>query len=84
MARTWAESQKLSRDDWAREYDNAAKSVGVESISFIREAIFQIDLARQGDRMEKMTRQMRTLTWWIAGLTVINTAGVIVGVVLDH
>jgi hypothetical protein len=34
--------------------------------------------------MEKMTRETGTLTWWIAELTVVNTATVITAPVLGR
>ena len=84
MKRTWATLQQLSRDELIAEYDREAKNVGVWSVAFLRDEIFQRDREAQGARMERMTaemagitREMRTLTRWIAALTVVNTAGVI-------
>jgi hypothetical protein len=77
MARSWEETEQLSRPELIRLYDAQAKRTDVEGLSFIREVIFQRDLAAQGDRMEAMTRQIQKLTWAIVWLTVVNTAGVI-------
>jgi len=84
MTRTLGDAQKLAKDEWIREYDKQAKYVEVEGLAFIRDMIFQREYAEQGDRMEKMTRRIQTLTWWIAGLTVINTAAVIAALVMGR
>ena len=83
MARTWAELRRLSKDELIREYDKQALSTSTESVAFIRDVIFQRDLADQGDRMELMTQRIQTLTWWIMGLTVVNTLGVVATLVLE-
>ena len=44
--------------------------------------IFQREYAEQGNRMEKMTREIRTLTRWITALTVVNTVAVITALAL--
>jgi hypothetical protein len=67
--------QQLSRDELIREYDEVARRTDIESLAFIRDVIFERDYAEQA-------RQIRTLTWWITGLTVANTAAVIIALVL--
>ena len=81
MAHSWEEMEQLSRGDLIRQYDGEARNV-VESLSFIREVIFQRDLASQGDRMEAMTRRIQKLTRVIVWLTVVNTVAVITALVL--
>jgi len=66
----WADMQKLSRDELIEAYDREGRNVGSIGCSFIRDEIFQRDLAEQGDRMERMTREMKRLTKVIAWLTV--------------
>jgi len=82
MERTWAGLQKMSRDQLIAEYDRESQSVGVWGVGFIRDEIFQRDREAEGDRMESMTREIRTLTRWITVLTVVNTAAVIIALIL--
>ena len=83
MARTWAELRRLSTDELIGEYDEQARGANPESLSFIRDVIFQRELGQQGDRMEAMTQSIRKLTWWIMGLTVVNTLAVIATLVQE-
>ena len=64
-----------------REYDRLAPHVQL-SLGFIRDEILQRDVEEQTERMMQMTAEVRSLTRWITGLTVVNTAAVIAALLL--
>jgi hypothetical protein len=63
-------------DELIREYNRLAPHIEV-GIAFIRVEILRRDLEEQTERMMRMTREVRSLTRWIAVLTVVNTGAVI-------
>ena len=76
-----AAARNFDRVDWSK---GRRQHSTVPALAFIRDVIFQRDRDEEGDRMQKMTREIRTLTWWITGLTVVNTAAVITAVRLGR
>jgi hypothetical protein len=86
MALKWADRQQLSRQDLIERYDFASIHVEIESLDFIRDEIFQRDLAAQGDRMEAMTRNMERLTnrihWLTIAITLLTAASTVGTIVL--
>ena len=76
MALSFAEWRQLSTDELIREYDHLAPHAQV-GIAFIRDEILRRDVEEQTERMVRMTGEVRSLTRWIAGLTVVNTGAVI-------
>ena len=71
MARLFTEMRQMSTDELIREYDTVAKHTTGEGLLFIRDEIFQRELAEQGNRMEQLTNQMAWLTKMICWLTVV-------------
>jgi hypothetical protein len=65
-----------------REYDRLAPRVEV-GIAFIRDEVLRRDVEAQTERMMQMTAEVRSLTRWIAVLTVGNTVAVIAALWLE-
>ena len=82
MAQSFAEWRRVSRDELIAEYDRLAPNVQI-GIAFIRDEILRRDVEEQTKDMMQMTAEVRSLTCWIAGLTLVNTAAVIAALWLE-
>ena len=70
MARKWAEMRNLTVPELIDEYDRLATPPVYESLEFVRDEIFQRELAAQ-------TRVMQWLTVVITVLTTVTTLAVL-------
>lgn len=57
---------------------NAAAENTVVGLNFYRDELVRRQLARESERMLRLTRSMRNLTWVILVLTVVNVVAVMV------
>lgn len=70
-ATSYSQLRSLPTEELVRVYDSTAKSTEL-GLAFIREEIARRENAEQTEAISRMTRQMRDLTRWITGLTIIN------------
>jgi hypothetical protein len=75
-----AEWERLSDEQLIDMFDQQAPTTYV-GVGFIQEELFRREMKRQGDRIERMagntdrlTNQIRWLTWAIAGMTLVLLA----------
>ncbi len=66
-----AELESLSDDDLIARYDAAANNTSVGT-GFYREELARRQMTRESTRMLELTQTMRSLTWFILALTVVN------------
>lgn len=71
MTYTYRELRALSMDELVGEYDSMASHTQ-PGLAFFRDEIMRRQFDEQNNRMLNMTQQIRTLTWIIAGLTLLN------------
>lgn len=65
------ELEALTDDELTARYDAAAVNT-VVGTGFYREEIARRQMAKESTRMLQLTQTMRTLTWVILGLTMVN------------
>lgn len=83
QAYTIAELRSRSIDDLIREHDEQVPRTQV-GINYYRDEILRREVEAHQNQIEQMTATIRRLTWWITGLTVVNTAaGHLVGIPLN-
>lgn len=71
---SWRELRAVSDEDLITRHDQAVRNTEI-GLNYFLEEMARRDAARQ-------MRTMTTLTWWIAGFTLVNVIVTIVGVVI--
>ena len=71
LATSYEQLRKMTVEELVKDYDLIAQQTRL-GLSFYRNEIARRDGEEQTRQMIDMTRQIRTLTLWIAGLTVVN------------
>lgn len=69
--KTLAELRAMSSEDLIALYDHTAGRTQL-NLNFYREELTRRDTKKSTAEIVQMTQTMKRLTWWIAGLTLLN------------